>query len=230
MKKQITVLLVIILALPLAASAGVKRVDISPMVLVNLDESRSIGSDSRFLGGAVAGDLYFSEHFAIRTTVGYVKNVYNTSITRIDRLFGDIQALEDPSYSLRLSVAPYADANLGGILKPYITFSGGFGYINNPSTVGEISSPASQIISNARYVSSSSSNESYFDFTGSVGIKVPVASNVSVFGEVAHRIYSSYDSDTRFVTDPSGSQIPFGFDDYKTMLSLGLTYSIKLNK
>ena len=33
-----------------------------------------------------------------------------------------------------------------------------------------------------------------------------------------------------FVTDPNGSQIPFGFDDYKTMLSLGLTYSIALDK
>jgi len=230
MKKQLIIIVIIILALPLVATAGLKRVDISPMMLINLDETLPVNSDSRFLGGAVAGDLYFSQHFAIRTTVGYVKNVYNSSVTRIDRLFGDVQALDDPGYSLRLSVAPYADANIGGILRPYVTLSGGFGYINNPSEVGSIASPASQTISNARYVSSSSSNASYYDFTGSVGLKLPVASNISVFGEVSHRIYSSYANDSYFVTDATGSQIPFGFDEYKTMLSLGLSYSIRLGK
>ncbi len=230
MKKQLIILVTIILMVPLMASAGLKRVDISPMVLINLDESQAINSDSRFLGGAVAGDLYFSQHFAIRTTVGYVKNVYNSSVTRIDRLFGDIQTLDEPSYSLRLSVAPYADANVGGILRPYVTLSGGFGYIGNPSPVADIRAPQTQPLSNASYVTTRSSDASYYDFTGSVGLKVPVASNISVFGEVSHRIYSSYDTDGFFTTDASGSQIPFGFDEYKTMLSLGMSYSIRLGE
>lgn len=228
MRKSLFAIMIVMLLVPLSAVAGLKRIDISPMVLINLDEDRPIDSDSRLIGGAVAGDFYFSRHFAIRTTVGYVRNLYNTSVSRIDRLFGDLQPLEDPNYSLRFSLAPYADANLGGILRPYVSFSGGVGYLDHSNYVGDIRAPQAEALSNAGYATTSYPGGGYYDFTGAIGMKVSVYGNVSVFGEISHRFYSSLTSETYYSPDATYRLVPFGFDQYDTMLSVGASYSIGL--
>lgn len=228
MKKLLT-LLIIVAVVPVSVSAGLKKLDISPMVLINLDETRAIDSDSRLLGGALAGDFYFSRHFALRASVGYVRNLYNTSVSKIDVLSGDPQILENQNYSLRFSIAPYADASIGGIFRPYATLTGGFGYTENTSDIADISAPGSQVLSNSRYVTARTPSGGFYDFTGAIGIKVLIASSVSLFGEVSHRIYSSLDWGDYYSADGQYRMVPFGFDHYKTLLSLGLTYSINLS-
>jgi len=213
-------------ALPAVTAAGLKRLDFSPMALINLDESESIASSSRLLGGALATDWYFTDHFALRTSVGYVRNLYNTSVSRIDRLFGDPQPVENDSYSLRFSVAPYAEAHLAAGLKPYVTISGGIGYFDDANNVTDIGVSPSEAISNARYVSSRSTGSTYYDFSGAIGMKVPLFSSLSVFGEVSHRVYSSFDNDSFGDVNTTYRFVPFGFDQYKTMLSVGMTYSL----
>ena len=93
MIRILVIIVVVTLALGSAASAGLNRIDISPMALVNLSEDNGLDDNSRFLGGAVAGDFYLSPNFAFRATVGYVRNLYNTSVSRIDQLFTDAQPI-----------------------------------------------------------------------------------------------------------------------------------------
>ena len=226
MRKQIALILCLVIALPAMSSAGLKRLDLSPMVLVNLDEDESVASSSRLLGGAMATDWYFTDHFAIRTSVGYVKNLYNTSVSRIDRLFGDPQPVESDNYSFRLSIAPYAEAHLAAGLRPYVTITGGVGYFDNPSNITDLGVQQSEVISNARYAASQSTANTYYDFSGAVGLKVPLFSSFSIFGEVSHRVYSSLDTDSYSNFDATYRSVPFGFDQYKTMLSVGMTLSL----
>jgi len=226
MKKHIALVLCLVLAFPAVSSAGLKRLDFSPMVLINLDENESVASSSRLIGGALATDWYFADHFAIRTSVGYVRNLYNTSISRIDRLFGDPQPVESDNYSLRFSVAPYAEAHLAAGFRPYVTFTGGVGYFDNPGNITDIGVQQSEVISNARYISSQSMANTYYDFSGAIGLKVPVLASLSLFGEVSHRVYSSLDTDSYSNFDATYRLVPFGFDQYKTMLSVGMTYSL----
>lgn len=226
--KNILIILLLAALIPAAASAGLKKVDISPMLLINLDQDERIDSDGRFLGGAVAGDFYFSQHFALRASVGYVKNLYNTSVSTIDQLFDDAQVIENRNYSLRFSIAPYADVNVGGILRPYATLTGGVGYMDNSSDIANIGAVNSDVLSNSRYVTTRSAASGYYDFTGALGVKIPVAANLSVFSEISHRLYSSLDINDYYSTDGTYRLVPFGFDQYKTLLSVGMTYSIGL--
>ncbi|MEW6412820.1 MAG: hypothetical protein AB1483_10155 [Candidatus Zixiibacteriota bacterium] len=228
MNKKILVIAVIALMAPLCAAGGVKRIDVSPMVLINLSETQDLASGNRFLGGAVAGDFYVSQNFAIRTTLGYVKNLYNTSVQSIDELFGDPQFVEGTEYSFRVSIAPYAEAHIGPGLKPYATFTGGFGYFERSNNVSDIRYIQEGAISNAQYLSNSPGG-SYYDLSTSLGLKVPVSGRVSAFAEVTHRIFSSFDSDNYYDANSNLRMIPFGFDQYKTFLSAGLTYSFSLD-
>jgi len=226
MRKLIAIVLCAVIAFPAVTSAGLKRLDFSPMVLVNLDKDESVASSSRLLGGALATDWYFTDHFAIRTSVGYVRNLYNTSVSRIDRLFGDPQPVESDSYSLRFSVAPYAEAHLAAGLRPYVTFTGGVGYFHDVNNVADFGVSPSEVTSNARYVSAQSMGSTYYDFSGAIGLKVPLFSNLSIFGEVSHRVYSSFDTDSYRDIEATYRFVPFGFDEYKTLLSVGMTLSV----
>ena len=227
MNRKILLVAVMIVVVPLVASAGVKRVDVSPMVLVNLSETQDVASSNRFLGGAIAGDFYFSQHFALRTTLGYVKNLYNPSVQSIDELFGDPEFVEGTDYSFRISIAPYAEAHLGPGIRPYATFTGGFGYFERSNNVSDIRYIQEGAISNAEYLSNTPGG-SYYDLSTSIGLKVPVAGQVSAFAEVTHRFYSSFDSDNYYDANSNLRMVPFGFDQYKTFLSAGLTYRFGL--
>ena len=76
MKKFIILFSVLILIIPAVVTAEINRIDITPMVLVNMSEIPGDAPESRFLGGALAGDFFMSEHFAIRGSVGYLKSKY----------------------------------------------------------------------------------------------------------------------------------------------------------
>lgn len=226
MTKQTILILVILLWMPVSVSFGLERIDVSPMVLVNLADNAN--SESRFLGGAMAGDFYFSRGFAIRGTVGYVKSLYNTSVSRIDELFTDVQPISDPQYHLRLSISPYAEANMGG-LRPFVTLSGGISHSDGGSSqISDIRSLPSGVISNSQYMTANRPGGTYYDLSGSIGMKVAMTSQVFMFAELNHRFYSSFDNDWYREPDGSYTRVPFGFDDYKTFLSAGLTYSFNL--
>ncbi|UCD64042.1 MAG: hypothetical protein JSW34_01025 [Candidatus Zixiibacteriota bacterium] len=226
MTRKSSLVLVVLLLMPVSVSFGLERVDVSPMVLINLSETGNLDAGSRLLGGAVAGDFYFSRHFALRASVGYVKSLYNTSVSRIDQLFADLEPVSDPQYGLRFSIAPYAEADIAGRLKPYIALSGGVGHTGGATAqVADIRAVQGDVISNSTYLRYNRPGGSYYDFSGSVGFKMPVARRLSVFAELTHRLYSSFD-DNLYNPDAAYRQVPFGFDDYKTFLSTGLTYSI----
>lgn len=229
MTKKSVVILLVLVWLPVSVTFGLERIDVSPMVLVNLADNA--GSDSRFIGGAVAGDFYFSPGFAIRGTVGYVKSLYNTSVSRIDELFTDVEPYSDPQYHWRLSVSPYAEASTIGGLRPYVTLSGGISHSDGGSSqISDIRSLPAGVISNSQYMTSNRPGGTYYDISGSVGMKVPIASQVFIFAELNHRFYSSFDTDWYRQPDGSYTRVPYGFDDYKTFLSTGLTYSFNLTK
>ena len=219
------------LALGSTAAAGIDRIDISPMALVNLSEDNGIGDNTRLLGGAVAGDFYFSHNLAIRATVGYVRNLYNTQVSRIDQLFTDAEPIDDPNYSLRFSISPYAETNLGGGIRPYVTFNGSFAHSGGMTTqVSDIRSPVGSSISNSQYLPADRSGLSYYELSGSVGLKVPLAERISLFTEISHRFYSDYDTDFYYDAETAYRQVPFGFNEYNTLLSFGLSYSIPLGQ
>ncbi len=230
MNKRLLILIALLLAVPLSTSADVKRVDISPMLLVNLSETTAGDAGGRLIGGAVAGDFYFSNNFALRATVGYIRNRYG-SYSQIDHLFTtvDPNSVGETEYSLRFSVAPYAEADIGGLLRPYVTINGSLGYYGGSNTEVYTAGPnQSQPLSNASYIGYNSPYGSFYSLSASLGFKLPVAERISFFAEVDHDFYSNYLSERNSDLGTSLRQTPYGFNDYRTFLAIGLAYRIDL--
>jgi hypothetical protein len=231
MKKTTLLILLMALMIPLASQAKVNRVDLSPMVLYDLSSDGGDTGD-RFIGGALAGDVFFSQHFALRATVGYVRNRYD-GLSRIERLFTDLDPnqLGDESYSIRLSIAPYVEANVGGFLHPYVTFSGTYGYTNGLNTEAtSISSNNTAPISNGQFATAAGPGGGFFSLSGSLGFKAPIMSRISLFAEINHEFYSDFYDSGYYVKESAYRQTPFGFDNYDTFLSAGLSYRFDIVK
>lgn len=221
----------ILLGLGASGSTAPKRVDISPMALINLSEIPDGASSNRFLGGAVAADLFLTNRFAIRTTLGYVKTTALSGASVFDRYFvPDYDPASDDGtrHSLRFSIAPYLEANLWSAVSPYITLTGSFNYVDGgTSTVlsGSGSLVESQSVSRRRLP-----NNSYYSFSGSAGVKVPVSERFALFAEVQHQFYSDLNYDWQYGEADATRAVPYGFDQYPTSLSLGVSYRLTFSK
>ena len=106
-----------------------------------------------------------------------------------------------------------------------ISYAGG-----SSSRITAINSPTTGSLTNSQYLPYNQNSLTYYEFSGSVGLKVPVAERISLFGEVSHRFYSDYDTDWYYDAETIYRQVPFGFNEYETLLSFGLSYSIPLGE
>ena len=69
-------LIIALLMTPMTSMAGLKRIDVSPSTLINLNE----GHSGEFMGGAITADFYMTNTFALRTTVGLTRDRYYPSV------------------------------------------------------------------------------------------------------------------------------------------------------
>ena len=219
MKRQMILLVLLLVALPLLATAsGIKRVEISPSALMNLGS----GHSGAFMGGALTGDLFFSETFAFRTTIGFSK----------DRFFPSELDYADADYRFWLSMAPYVQLNVGTVWRPYVSFLGSFGMgsANAPNSLPGVPafdldrSPLSQI-------QPASSRDSQYSLGGSLGSKLLISGNVWLFAEISHIFYSNVsDRGTFYNTGQIYLDQSLNVDKNPTYVSFGLTYAIDLSK
>jgi len=208
------VFVVLLLSLMPAAgslTAGVKKVEISPSVLVNLAE----GHSGQYMGDAVTGDVFFSEHWALRTTVGFTRS----------RNFPAEVDYSQAEYGFWLSFAPYAELSIGGRARPYLallgTFTSGSGtsrYLSPP--VGMEQSPFARLQLDAR-------SQAYYSLGLTAGSKLRVAGLVHIYAEVSHFFYTSIaDSEIYFGPGEYFFDRKFDFERNPTYFSFGLTFSI----
>ena len=209
------ILLVGLLLLAPGTFAGVDRVDISPAFVMNLGQ----GHSGSAMGMAVTGDIFFSQSFAIRTTLGFTK----------DRYFPSDRSYSEADYGFWLAVAPYAELNVGGAWRPYVSFLGSFsgGSANQTgaaSPLGMGQAPVARLAPAA-------TRDNAFSLGGSVGSKLRLAGPISLYGEITHFFYSSLSNPGTF----NNSVLPdvtFNYDwnETPTYLSLGLSYSLDFSK
>lgn len=216
MKRQAILTALTVLTIASVANAGIKRIDISPSALINLND----GHQGEFLGGAVTGDFYMSGPFAIRTTLGFTKN----------RFFPSDADFSQADYDFWVSVAPYVEANIGGHIRPYLAILGSFGTSNNlgrfnRGVPGFEQAPVNQ------FSNGGLSSASYYSFGLSLGSKVHVEGPVSIFAEVTHYFYSNtFDSEDFFSAESSFLGRTLDFERDPTYISMGLSYSFDLSK
>ncbi|MCP4684374.1 MAG: hypothetical protein GY867_02900 [bacterium] len=213
MRTLLTLILLLALTSGLNA-AGVERVDISPSVLVNMAE----GHSGKTMGGAVTGDVFFSKHWALRTTVGFTKN----------RNFPAEADYGDAEYGFWLSFAPYAELNIGDRARPYLALLGTFTtgsssrYLATP--IGMEQSPYARLQQDSR-------RDSYYSLGVTAGSKLKVAGPVSVYAEISHFFFTSLsDSEVYFGPGEYLFDRQFDFERNPTYLSLGLTFSINTSR
>jgi len=198
-------------ALACGAQAGaIKKVEISPAVLVNMGE----GHSGRFMGGAVAGDLFFAPHWALRTTVGFTK----------DRTFPANADYSRAEYGFWLSFAPYAELNIANTARPYVallgTFSTGASNRSVSPPIGMEQSPFARLQQDAR-------NQSYYSLGVTAGSKLKVAGPVLVYAEISHFFYTSVsDREAYFGPGEYFFDRQFDFERNPTYLSVGLTLQV----
>ena len=209
------IIVLVVLLLPLSAFSGIKRVDISPATLINLNE----GHSGAFMGGSLTADLYMTRSFAFRTTVGFTK----------DRYFPADRSYSESDYGFWLSLSPYYQVNLIPGISPYLallgTFTSGSGVNRTVAApVGFQQSPFNRLQQNAR-------SQGFYSLGASLGSKFKLAGPISLFGEVSHFFYSSV-SDNR-ITFGASEFFPgqeFEFQRNPTYLSFGLSYSLPFSK
>lgn len=207
-----TVLLVTLLAG--GATAGIDRVDISPALVVNLGQ----GHSGSAMGAAITGDVFFNQSFAFRTTVGFTK----------DRYYPRNQDYSEADYGFWLTLAPYAELNVGNAVRPYISFLGSF------STSGSgqaASTPLGMNDAPVARLSTAPTRANAYSFGGSLGSKVHLSGPISLFGEVTHYFYSSISNAGSF-NSPGLPDVTFNYDwnETPTYLSIGLSYSLDFDK
>ncbi len=210
MRKFVSILLLLTLTAGAANAASVKRVDISPSALINMAE----GHAGQYMGGALTGDVFFGEHWALRTTVGFTKN----------RNFPAEADYGDAEYGFWLSFAPYAELNIGDRARPYVALLGTFTtgsqrqYLSPP--VGMEQSPFARLQRDAR-------RQSYYSLGLTAGSKLKVAGPVHIYAEISHFFYTSLaDSEVYFGPGEYLFDQRFDFERNPTYLSFGLTFSI----
>ena len=175
------------------------------------------------MGGAVTGDMFFSENFALRTTIGFTK----------DRHYPADLDYADADYGFWLSVAPYVQLNVGNTWRPYVSFLGSFGMgssqapnsINGPAPGFDLGRyPVSQ-------VQPVTTRDSQYSLGGSLGSKVRLSGNISLFAEISHIFYSNVsDRGTFYNTGEIYLDQAVNVDKNPTYLAFGLTYSLDLGK
>ena len=197
-----------------ATAGGVERVDVSPAVLVNMAE----GHSGDYMGAAITGDVFFGKALALRTTVGFTKERYYPA--ELD--------YADADYGFWLSLAPYAELNVGDRVMPYLallgTFTTGTQPIAAPTPIGMEQAPYARVSQDAR-------NSSFYSLGVSLGSKLRIAGPVAVYGEFSHYFFTST-TDSKVYYGPELG--PFGreydFERNPTYISFGLTYSLDLSK
>lgn len=198
------------------ARAELKRIDLSPAVMMNLAD----GHAGSFMGGSLSGDFYFSRSIALRTTVGFSK----------DRYYPSGLDYADANYSFWLSFSPYAEAALaGGTLRPYLGLLGTFS-----TTSGE--PPATPPIIPAfgmdrapiQRIRTADRARSAYSFGLSLGAKAHVAGPWSFFAEVSRYLYTSISGDAVFYTGNPLTDFTVDLEDNPTYLSFGLSYRLDL--
>jgi len=214
MRTILTSLLLLTLATGIEAS-GVKRVDISPSVLVNMAE----GHSGNYMGGAITGDVFFNKHWALRTTVGFTKN----------RNYPAEADYGDTGYGFWLSFAPYAELNIGDRARPYVALLGTFStgssstrYFDTPIEMDR--SPYARLQQDAR-------RRSHYSLGLTAGSKLKIAGPVHVYAEISHFFYTSIsDSEVYFGPGEYFFDQQFDFERNPTYLSFGLTFSIDTDR
>lgn len=220
MKRTAIALIAVIVALPLALSAGtVKRVEISPATLINFSE----GHSGAFMGGTLTGDVYFSRSFAMRTTVGFTKDRYYPSELNYD----------DANYSFWLSMAPYAELNVAGRFKPYLAVLGSFGTFGGQDASGFTAMPGGAFDlgrTPAADIQPVSTRKAMYSFGATIGSKFRVSGPVSVFAELNHFFYTNTPAQGIYYTGYPYLDQAYNLKKNPTYLSLGLSYELDLGK
>jgi len=214
MKKYIIgSVLIVFVILATSAQSGVERVEISPAALVNLSQSHS----SSFMGGAVTGDVFLSQNFALRTTVGFTKNRY----------YPEELNYNDADYSFWMSFAPYFEMNVGRHWRPYVSFSGSFGSGNAGSS---LSVPANLEQSPYAQMRPVSSRDNLFSLGGTVGSKFKVYGSISLFAEASYYFYSNADNFTFSMSGYPYLDQTYSAQNNPAYFSFGLTYAFDVKK
>lgn len=220
MKRTAILLVIVLIALPLALTAGsIKRIEISPATLINYSE----GHSGAFMGGTLTGDVYFARSIALRTTVGFTK----------DRYYPSELSYDEANYSFWLSMAPYAELNVAGRFKPYLAVLGSFGTYGGQETstisgyqIGSFGlgrSPATTI-------QPVSNRQAMYSFGATVGGKFRVSGPVSVFAELNHFFYTNTPAQGAYYTGYPYLDQAYSLKKNPTYLSLGLSYELDLGK
>ena len=206
-----TITIAALAILPVSGMAGIKKIDLSPAALVNLNE----GHSGKFMGGSLAADLFFTRSFAFRTTVGFTK----------DRRFPSELDYSESKYGFWLSMAPYYQINLTNSVSPYLTLLGTFTSGNSPNRsvappIGMEQTPFARLNQDVR-------DQGYFSLGASVGTKVRLAGPVQLFGELSHYFFTTVSDDK--VVSGTGQWFGREFDLERnpTYISMGISISLK---
>ena len=198
------------------AAAREHRLEIAPAMVTNLAK----GHAGSFMGGSLTADYYFSDWAGLRTTLGFTKERYYPA--ELD--------YSDANYGFWLSVAPMAQANIGGVLRPYVAFLGTISGVGQRRSSGQpLAGLELSPVRNLGYDDRAS--QTLFSLGASIGTKLVIAGPVSLFGEVTHYVYSHVTTaENYFPESAMAFGRPLDFERNPTYLSLGLVYSLRIGR
>ena len=212
--KKISIILIFVILIGSLANAGqIKRIEVTPVSMVNLSQ----GHAGAFMGGALTGDFFLTDQFALRTTIGYTK----------DRYFPEEIDYTEADYTFWLQFAPYYEIFLSDSWKPYLLLIGTFNLgggrnISSLQPVGMNQAPYNQLRPEA-------TNEYLYSFGGSLGSKFKLFGPVSLFAEATYYFYTHFsDRGGLYNSGYIYQDQSYNRQENPAYLSLGLSYTFDL--
>ncbi len=213
MIRKLFVFGLLLLIFPLSATGkGIKKIEISPAVMVNLAE----GHAGAMMGGILTGDMFLTANFALRTTIGFTKLRYYPS--ELD--------YADADYSFWLSFAPYMELNIGNRWRPYLAVTGSFGSSDYNTTTIPVAGFEQAPFTRIQPVTT---RNNFYSLGGTLGSKFRLAGPISAFVEASYYFYSHFSNrGTFYMTGYPYLDQAYHFNENPAYLSFGLTYQINM--